>query len=57
MLDIVRAGVTESQVGVTPEMFVAHAEQVSRERSLASQRDWPGAAASYTQMLWMRVRR
>jgi len=27
-------------------MLVAPAEQVSRDRSLASQRDWPGATAS-----------
>ncbi len=32
--------------GVTPEMPVAPAEQVSRDRSLASQCDLPGAAAS-----------
>jgi hypothetical protein len=32
------------EVGVPPEMLVATAEQVSRDRSLASQRDWPGAA-------------
>jgi hypothetical protein len=34
------------EVSVTPEMLVADAEQGCRDRSLASQRDRPGAAAS-----------
>jgi hypothetical protein len=41
-----RPGFQGREVGVTPEILVAPAEQISRDRSLASQRDWPGAAAS-----------